>query len=427
MIETNAPRQSPGSHCESSGSPSHEETSSIRTGARSRPSIFIAHPSAHLTDHIPNGDGLIAHGFISRLAARGYDLHIAADRVSLRQPFPANVTLYPLPMRSKNPAIRLLEYAIRMRLLFNRLCRRHHFGLALQMNPVFPGLSLALLGTGVPVILGTYVPRWDSGNAFKDGYTGSSGLTARLRDVIVALQQRCADALLLTTPAANNRVPQINSVSKKIFHLPHGIDPDLFAPPPVANHSRRKNILYLASVSERKGIFDLLQAFPKVVSRYPETRLTIVGPGDDLDRVKQAVAASAYRDQITLTGPVGREETANIYPKYTVYCLPSYGEPYATTLLEAMAVGLPIVTTTTGGSPYLVPPAGGRLVTPGDVAALAAALIEILGSEDLQRSMGMENRQAILEHFSWNRVIDRLEQIYLQVSHGRVGRELQLQ
>ena len=393
-----------------------------------KPAIFIAHPSGLLTDHVPNGDGLVAYGFISRLAARGYELHLAIDQVSLRNPLPDNVKLYPLNVKSRNPALHLLEYAVRMRLLFERLRRKHHFAIALQMNPVFPGISLALLGTGTPLILGTYVPRWGFESAgFQDGYKRRSetGMTAKLRNLVASVQQAHADALLLTSPAAGNRLPRIGLDSPKIFLVPHGIDIETFYPGSGGSAEPQKDarsILFLASVTERKGIFDLLEAFPLVLNVFPDARLSIVGPGDDIERVKERVLGMTCRDRISFVGRVTREEGAAIYRKHALYCLPSYGEPWATTLLEAMASGLPIVSTSSGGTPYIVPKDGGRLVPSGEINALADALIEILGSPALQQSMGHTNRRVAMEQFAWDKVIDRLEEIYFAVSNGVIGR-----
>ncbi len=400
----------------------------ICTRERSGPSLFIAHPSEHLTDHLANGDGLVAHGFISRLAARGYEIHVAADRVSLQSPLPGNVTLYPLGIKSTNGGLRRIEYMVKMRLLYERLRRKHSFALNLQLNPVFPGLSLALLGTGVPLILGTYVAHWGrESESFEDTYKRPSGLLARCRDLISSLQQEHADALLVTTKAAYNRIPNWTSLETKIIQLPHGIDADLFSPraasKPLASH-QKQSILFLANLIERKGIFVLLDAFDKVASRLPQSRLSIVGAGQDLERVKSQILHSPHRDRIKVWGPVDRSSTPQIYKEHALYCLPSFGEPYATALIEAMACGLPVVSTNTGGTPELVFPGGGRLIAPGDSDALADALIEILSSPPLANALGQENRRYVLERFAWDVVLDALEQIYFDVSGGAVGRAM---
>jgi L-malate glycosyltransferase len=393
-----------------------------------RPSLFIAHPSEHLTDHLANGDGLVAHGFISRLAARGYEIHVAADRVSLQSPLPENVTLYPLDIKSTNGGLRRIEYMVKMRLLYERLRRKHAFALNLQLNPVFPGLSLALLGTGVPLILGTYVAHWGEESAsFDDTYKRPSGLLAKCRDVISSVQQEHADALLVTTKAAYNRIPHWTALETKIIQLPHGIDADLFSPRAASkplSSDQKQSILFLANVIERKGVFVLLKAFDKVASRLPQSRLSIVGAGQDLEKVKSQILHSPHRDRIKAWGGVDRSSTPQIYKEHALYCLPSFGEPYATALIEAMACGLPVVSTYSGGTPELVLPGGGRLIAPGDSDTLADTLIEILSSPTLGKELGQENRRYVLERFAWDVVLDALEQIYFDVSGGAIGRTI---
>ncbi len=395
-----------------------------------KPALFIAHPSEHLTDHLANGDGLVAHGFISRLAARGYEIHVAADRVSLKSPFPGNVTLYPLGIRSTNGGLRRIEYMVKMRVLYERLRRKHTFALNLQLNPVFPGLSLALLRTGVPLILGTYVAHWGKeSESFEDTYKRPSGLLARCRDLISSCQQEHADALLVTTKAAYNRIPNWASLETKIIQLPHGIDADLFSPRTASkplSSDQKQSILFLANVIERKGIFVLLKAFDKVASRLPQSRLSIVGAGQDLEKVISQILHSPHRDRIKVWGAVDRSSTPQIYKEHALYCLPSFGEPYATALIEAMACGLPVVSTYAGGTPELVRPGGGRLIAPGDSDALADTLIEILSSPTLANALGQENRRYVLERFAWDVVLDALEQIYFDVSGGAIGRAMRV-
>jgi glycosyltransferase involved in cell wall biosynthesis len=102
-----------------------------------------------------------------------------------------------------------------------------------------------------------------------------------------------------------------------------------------------------------------------------------------------------------------------------VYCLPSYGEPYGMTALEAMACARPVVATAAGGLQHMVPDDGGRKVPPGDPAALAGALRELLADPALRRSMGERNRAEVEQRFAWSRVGDRLEQIYAEAVSAR--------
>jgi glycosyltransferase involved in cell wall biosynthesis len=289
------------------------------------------------------------------------------------------------------------------------------------MNPVFTGLSLALLGAGTPIILGPYVPRWESGADADVPATArrGSGLRRALGRLIAGAQQARAGGLLITSPAALPRVIDPDRHRGCIFEVPHAIDLGQFA----ARRAipSRPSILFLAGVARRKGIFTLLEAFDRVAAAIPEASLVIAGgEGGDLEEVRRLVAATPGR-AISLLGAVSRAEVQALMRQHSVYCLPSYGEPVGMGILEAMACGIPVVATRAGGVPDIVDDAGARLVPPRDAAALAAALIEVLGSAERQRTMGRANRARIEAHFEAERLTDRLERAYLTVCAGRLS------
>jgi glycosyltransferase involved in cell wall biosynthesis len=374
-------------------------------------SIFVVHASDCVTDYMPHGDGLVAEAFIRRLALRGHRIHVATESVALRRPMPPGVTLHPVPA----PAIgHRLAFMVNVRRLLVALGRTTTFDLIHQFNPVFTGMSLAAVGLRTRVVLGPFVPFWPP----EEGVSANSWLTTRARDWISKLQQRQASALLVTTPAALSRVKVVSTNGQpRIFEVPHGIDLDRFpartSPPGVPS------ILFLANLWRRKGIFDLLGAFGAVRRILPEVRLTIAGRGSDEALVHAAVEEHPEREAITITGHIPREDVPALLRAHAVYCLPSIGEPFGMTLLEAMASGVPIVTSTSGGPGYLVDGRGGRLVPPRDQAGLARALLEILQSDELQRSMGVHNRMEAERRFAWDRVIDALEDAYYCTLNSR--------
>jgi L-malate glycosyltransferase len=376
--------------------------------------IFIAHPSALLTDHLPNGDGLTAFGFIDHLARRNHELHIAVQESSLRRPLPDNVKLYPLKCRLKAPTLSRLEYMLRVRLLFTRLQRKFRFDLIHQMNPVYSGLSLALIGTGVPLVLGTYVARWPNDpDSLRFGLPGVNGFLRRTRELICRLQQSQASTLLLTTPAAMNRIPAAESLGPKITFLQHGVDVSLFSPgSDSARFSDAPSILFFANLWKRKGIYILLEAFPQIAAAIPGCRLTIAGGGDGLPGIRRWIEGMALKEQIDLLGPIARSAAPELFRKHSVYCLPSLGEPYGMTALEAMSCGLAVVASNDGGLGHILPREGSILVQPGKVGDLASALIDVLRSPERRIQMGRFNRGYATRNFAWPVVVDELERIY---------------
>jgi L-malate glycosyltransferase len=385
-------------------------------------SIFISHPSNVLTDNKLNGDGLAAFEFIKRLAAKGHTLHVAFITADIEKPLPSNVHLYQI--RPRFPifaAFKATEYMIRVRWLFKSIQSHSKIDLIHQLNPVEQGLSFGIANAAVPLILGLYLPGWNSFAVAKPRTSLSqsvistiSALTQPWIEWCDLQQQKAAAALLLSTPAALTSIHEPERNQNKIHYLSYGIDLNIFYPDDHKNVkvSKEPSILYLARLSEQKGIFILLEAFEQVATVIPSCRLTIAGSGEELERVKQRIAEMSCADRIDLIGRVERDRVAEVMRQCNVYCLPSDGEPFGISALEAMACGKPVVATNAGGLAYLVPDLGGRKVSPGDAKALAEALIEILSSPKLQQDMGEFNRSLVEENYSWEQIIEKLESIY---------------
>jgi glycosyltransferase involved in cell wall biosynthesis len=368
--------------------------------------IFVAHPSSLLTDNRPHGDGLIAWGFIRGLAERGHELHVAVQDVDLRGAVPSNVHLYPLDRPAARGAARRLAYMRRLRDLHRRLDRTVGFDLVHQLNPVDVGMTLLLSDLDVPLILGPYWP--DFLHTHWEGRP--SRQAALLKRVIRARQQRRADVVLLSTPAARTKLEVPPDGPVRVRELTPGIDVDLWTP--AAGEVDAQTVLFLAGLHIHKGIYVLLDAFETLVESLPSARLLIAGSGPEADQVRRRVEASPSRSQIRLIGHLERQQVVAAMRSCGVYCLPSFGEPFGMSALEAMACGKPVVVTAAGGVAHLVVDAGGRKVTPGDPVALRDALHEILTDPELARSMGNSNRRLAQGRYAWPRVVGRLEDIY---------------
>ena len=374
--------------------------------------IFIPHCSGLLTDHLPHGDGLVAHGFISKLAQRGHNLWVAAEQVDLAKPLGQNVRLFPIRSNRKNGMVARLDYMRQVRQLFHRLQREIAFDLIHQLNPVYTGMSLALWDAKVPVVLGPYVADWP----VDPDSTSPLGLLGQIVEKSIAwAQQRNAQTLLLTTEAARNRIISSHRAASHSSLLPHGID-EVFFRPASAEHANEaaehQRILFLANITVRKGIFDLLQAFEIVHSRFPAAELLLAGAGDDLERCKTAAASLSSSKQISFLGYTTRAQTVPLFHRSSLCCMPSHGEPFGMTVVEAMSCGLPVIVTNAGGVAHLVDSFGGLRVPVGSPQALADALTDLLAHPARRAEMGKHNRAKVLNTMTWDRVIDRLEEIY---------------
>jgi N-acetylglucosaminyldiphosphoundecaprenol N-acetyl-beta-D-mannosaminyltransferase len=110
--------------------------------------------------------------------------------------------------------------------------------------------------------------------------------------------------------------------------------------------SQRVRILFLARMEKEKGIFELIEAFEHLHKEFKHIELTIAGNGDAFEEVEKRISNIK---NIKLVGHIEGDEKANIFKESDIYCLPSYSEGLPVSVLEAMAFGLPVVTTNVGG------------------------------------------------------------------------------
>ncbi len=364
--------------------------------------IFAVAPAAMLTDHRPHGDGLIAFGFLSELAARGHELHVAAGEVDLQGDPPPNLHVHALGGGAR------LRFMGRVRRLHRELAATSGFDLVHQLTPVEVGVSLALAGAPAPLVLGPYVPDWPPSG---EGADRVQGRPARLaKRALRAAQQARATTILLSTPAATSKLELHGRARPQVHELPLGVDDQAWRP--ADRTVDRQVVLFLANLEVRKGVHVLLDAFTRLATDLPEARLVVAGAGPEEKAMRQRLAASPGHERVDLLGRLSRAEARAAMQDCDVYCLPSYGDPCPLTAVEAMACARPVVATRAGGLRHLVPDGGGRQVPPGDAAALAGALRELLVDPGLRRTMGEHNRRVVEERYAWSPVVDRLEALY---------------
>lgn len=175
---------------------------------------------------------------------------------------------------------------------------------------------------------------------------------------------------------------------------------------PQTGRPRRKGpptVLFIGNDFVRKGGMVLLEAFRLVRAALPEAQLKLVGVDP---RVRQQAG-------VEVLGRIDdRARIAALYTEATVFVMPSIFDPYPLVALEAMSYGLPVITTEQMGTPEMITDGvTGRLVEPGSVNALAAALLEILLEPDAATLLGAAARRDVELRFTWDAVADRMAPI----------------
>ena len=187
-----------------------------------------------------------------------------------------------------------------------------------------------------------------------------------------------------------------------------GVDCELFAPN--GRSAQPGRVLTVARLIRGKGLDVLLDALHLLERRGLAAELVIAGEGPDRSRLERRVRELGLEDRVRLAGAVGQDRIRDLYAEAQVFCLPSFSEGVPVVLMEAMAMGVPVVATRITGVPELVDEGrSGLLVPPGRPDALADSLARVLSADREQlRTMGAAGRRRVCDEFGYERSAERL-------------------
>lgn len=187
-----------------------------------------------------------------------------------------------------------------------------------------------------------------------------------------------------------------------------GVDPQVYAPAPPRAPDGALRVVCVGRLVPDKGQSLLVDAVAILRERGVDARLELVGDGPDRGHLESHVADLGLRDAVHLAGAVGQDTMREHYAAADVFCLPSFAEGVPVVLMEAMAMGLPVVTTRIAGIGELVEDGvSGVLVRPGRADLLADAL-QGLADPEVRARMGAAGRRMVVEEFDVARSAERL-------------------
>ncbi len=219
--------------------------------------------------------------------------------------------------------------------------------------------------------------------------------------------------------------------TSRFAHVPYGIDTRRFAATPSALRQTwglagTPVALFVGRMEPRKGIDMLVPAFAALVARMPEATLVVAGPdtvgpaerGSYWQHMAEAWAAAGVPpERVRLLGPVAHESLPAIYSACDVMVAPSPYEAFGLVYLEAMACGCVPIGCAAGGVPAIVADGvTGRLVPPGDAAALTAVMAEVLADPEQRQRMAAAGRLRVEQTYSLDAVVARTEAFYREVA-----------
>ncbi len=342
-----------------------------------------------------------------RLAVMGHAVHLYGAEGPIRREVPAGVTIFTFPFvdRRRFPALgsRFRKFAERVtfgRNALGTLLENRYDVIYIRKPYEFPISLYVRKKTGAKVV-------YRSGGT--EFYPGYGVLASRL------------DALLACSRYNAGQIRAYCGLAPEVLH--NGVDTERFVPAPRSRDvSDRLGLgdgdLVVMSVGRLVG-WKGFQYGISAVSELGDRRVkyVIVGDGEYRRNLEREARELGIADRVVFPGAVAANEVPGYYSVADVVLFPTIGDDdaFPNTLCEAMACGKPVVGTRKGGIPEGIEEGQtGFVVESRDPGAIAAALEGLLFDPERRDSMGRRARQRAVEHFSWDIIVARLEEIFVE-------------
>jgi glycosyltransferase involved in cell wall biosynthesis len=383
---------------------------------------------AHLLVHERNRDELL------RLFPEDADrLHFSADiwlhRLlwSLHRRLPERLSWF-----TAGTGMRLLTQLLQGQMA-KQLIRRHHINLVHMPIPVTPREPVAIYGLGVPVMIGpmnggmTYPNAWRSNNSLVSAFMMIGRPIGRAMNRLIPGKRR-AELLLVANERTRSALP--SGVTMPVVELSeNGVDLRLWTGESRALSGQAvavPHFVFMGRLIQWKGVDMLLESFAALLQAQAAS-LTIIGDGDELAPLMALATAlglnwsldgeqQGLANQVTFVGWRSQAEAVEIFRRSDVFVLPSVLESGGAVVLEAMAMGLPVIAADWGGPADYIDEHCGMLIATDNrqqlIDDLAVAMLCLAESPELRLRLGMTGRLKVYRDYDWERKVDRMVDLY---------------
>jgi len=265
----------------------------------------------------------------------------------------------------------------------------------------------------------------------EEGRTGDGSETVKRLERIAAGE---ADRIITVSYAMRDHLVNLGYEERKIRVVYNGIDVERYSPEVISEEERRKiraglgirddelMILFVGRLTWVKGADMLLQAMPHILREVPNSKLVIVGLGEQQDLLKNDVAKMGLEDKVVLKFEfLPEEKKIGYYAASDICVFPSKYEPFGIVCTEAMAMGKPVVVGARGisGLREQVVSSGekqcGFHINPYDPSDIAKYASLLLSDEELRIKLGKNARERVLEMFTWEKIGRDTLRVYQEV------------
>ena len=225
----------------------------------------------------------------------------------------------------------------------------------------------------------------------------------------ISVFNHAATSICLTPSLAQNVSLRLG-IENNFAIVPNAVDTDFFKLAPLTKKDKKFTFFALSNLVSHKALDFLIKSFYKAFYKDSEVQLLIGGDGPDRKRLESLCEELGLSRRIFFLGRLNREEARSYFHRAHAFVHPSDVETFGVVVIEAMASGLPVVSTICGGPEHIVTKESGYLVNCRDETQFSTALAQLRGSVD--RFDAEKIRQYTIKRYSLKAVADQLLNIY---------------
>ena len=360
------------------------------------------------------GSGVVASELGLELAARGHHVHFFSHSLPFRVPDAHPNTFFHEVEVTSYPLFKYPPYTLALATKLAEVCRKQPLDV-LHVHYAIPHAVAAWLCTQmlppeqrpatITTLHGTDITLVGLDNSFFE----ITRFSLDQSDGITAVSDQLAGETL-----------RLFSTARPVKIIPNFVDSNKFTPE-LRSQSRRSAFArpgefllgHISNFRPVKRVLDVIRTF-HILHRSLPARLVMIGEGVDLEPARNLAAELGILEHVTFMGPVDR--VPEVLSQLDLFLLPSEYESFGLAALEAMACGVPVVASRTGGLPEVIEDGKcGYLCEVGDVKTMAERAAELLGDKQKITRFSAAARERARNEFEPSRIVDIYEDFYLQI------------
>ena len=206
--------------------------------------------------------------------------------------------------------------------------------------------------------------------------------------------------ICVSQPSKEDVISEFKVDEKKITVIPNGIDIGIFKPSTIKKSLSFRIVTTASADIPLKGLRHLILALPRVIRQFPLTSLTVIGKSPQKSNLNKLIDDLDLEDKITFRSGISEKEIVKTYHDSDIAVIPSLYEGFGFGAGEAMACGVPLISTDSGGLKQVIGDAALK-IKPGSVNEIEEGILKLFTEEKIRQELAEKGRERMEEFFDW--------------------------